>query len=96
MNLEAWEKQPELKQDQIRLLWPDGRVWNLWKYQLDDALDEEIDKPRDVFYSREDWESFLREQRLINAQWALRQMLTGEDTKLLRDLGVSWSDRTEL
>jgi len=90
MNLTVWEKHPSLKQNWVRLVSPNGDVKDLWKGYLESVL-EGSDEPLQVFRSQKAWDEFLATHRLINAQWALRTVVTGEDTKWLQELGVCWN-----
>jgi hypothetical protein len=37
------------------------------------------------------WQEFVREQAEIERQWSLRQVLTTDDSEMLKSMGISWS-----
>ena len=89
MNLSTWETLSKLEQGYVRLLYPDGNVEDMHEVYIDAV--KSSDRGVQVF-SQNEWDGFLRERRFIDAQWKLRSAITGEDTKMLIEMGISWVD----
>jgi hypothetical protein len=85
-----WEKQSALEQGYARILYPDGNVEDVLEIYIE-AI-KSCDRGLRVF-SQNEWDGFLRERRFINAQWMLRSTQTGEDTKMLTEMGIAWIDK---
>ena len=88
-SLPAWEKLPPLRRCYIRLLDPDGDVFDVWQNNLEATLEGLNDHHR-VFRSNKKWQAFLDSQRAIATEWDLRNTLTDADRRFLDSLKISW------
>ncbi len=89
MSLPAWEKLQPLRRCYVRLLDPDGDVYDVWQNHLEAEL-EGLNEPHQVFRSNSEWQEFLDSQRAIASDWDLRHTLTDADRRLLAELKVAW------
>jgi hypothetical protein len=89
MSLPTWEKLPPLRRCYVRLLDPDGEVFDVWQNNLEATLEGLNDHHR-VFRSEKQWQEFLDSQRVIGGEWDLRNTLTERDRLFLAELKISW------
>ena len=89
MSLPAWEKLQPLRRCYVRLLDPDGDVFDVWQNHLEATL-EGLNEHHRIFRSEKEWQSFLDSQRAIASDWDLRHTLTEADRRLLAELKVAW------
>jgi hypothetical protein len=92
-DLAAWEKQPALRRNYVRLIHPDGDVEDIWRGWLEGAL-EASEKPLQIFTSQKDWELFLQKHRDIASDRELRNTFTEGDRRFLVELKVAWDPET--
>src|SRR5271155_4771479 len=90
--LPAWEKLPPLRRCYVRLLDPDGDVFDVWQNHLEATLGG-LNDHHEVFRSQRQWEMFLDSQRKIASDWDLRNTFTEADRRLLAELKVAWEPR---
>jgi hypothetical protein len=90
--LNHWQKLPRMKEDWVRILFTSGRTNNIPLAALGDVLEDAEEKPHDIFFSQETWDTFVfvAMQQVICAQWELRNIITDADTKMLTDMGIAW------
>jgi hypothetical protein len=93
MSLPAWEKLQPLRRCYVRLLDPDGDVFDIWQNHLEATLSG-LNEHHEVFRSQRQWEMFLDSQRKIATDWDLRHTFTDADRRLLAELKVAWEPET--
>jgi hypothetical protein len=89
MSLPAWEKLQPLRRCYIRLLAPDGDVFDVWQNNLEATLGG-LDTHHEIFRSQRQWEMFLDSQRKIATDWDLRNTFTAGDRAFLAELKIAW------
>ena len=85
----VWERCPPLRSLRVRFLSSDGHVHDVKSSGLNDArkIDPEL---RVLATTPEEWIDFLVDQKLIERHWALRNIVTDVDTKMLQSMGIKW------
>jgi hypothetical protein len=87
--LPAWEKLQPLRRCYVRLLDPDGDVFDVWQNHLEAELSG-LNEHHRVFRSNREWQEFLDSQRAIATDWDLRHTVTDFDRHLLATLKILW------
>jgi hypothetical protein len=89
MSLPTWEKLQPLRRCYVRLLDPDGDVFDVWQNHLEATLGGLTEHHR-IFRSEKEWQSFLDSQRAIASDWDLRHTVTNTDRRFLDSLKILW------
>jgi hypothetical protein len=92
VSLPTWEKLQPLRRCYVRLLDPDGDVFDVWQNHLEATL-EGLNEHHRIFRSEKEWQSFLQGQRNIATDWDLRHTLTAADRRLLAELKIVWEQQ---
>jgi hypothetical protein len=88
-----WEQLPTLRRCYIRLLDPDGDVYDVWQNHLEATLGG-LDTHHEIFRSQKQWEIFLDSHRKIAGEWDLRHTFTDADRRFLDSLKILWEPET--
>jgi hypothetical protein len=93
MSLPTWEKLQPLRRCYVRLLDPDGDVFDVWQNHLEATLGG-LNEHHRVFRSEKEWQSFLDSRRAIASDWDLRHTFTDDDRRFLDSLKILWEPET--